>query len=179
MPIVPTVFAYFDTRPGLDQWLRKTSQVYVKKKRLGLMDFAAPQEVMQMKLEQPRGVTIAVGRLDARCMVGLSYRPKLFPLKLTRVPVRIIDKQNNTVSALVNITIFKDAYIQLEPYDRAQPPLPFHQGALQNSKAIARNIEDHFQAVRLANAVAELFQEALKLEMEIVRDAIAEGEVKH
>jgi hypothetical protein len=157
MPIVPTVFAHFQTRPGLDGWLRKTSQVYVPRKRVGLMDLASPTEVMQFALEEPRGVTIAVGRLDARCLVGLTYRPKLFPLKLSRVPARILDRQNNSVAALVNITIFKDATLELEPFDARQPALPFKRGALQNSKAIARNIEDHYQAVRLANQFAELF----------------------
>jgi hypothetical protein len=157
VPIVPTVFAHFETRPGLDAWLRRTSQVYVPRKRIGLMDFASPPEVMQMKLEQPRGVTIAVGRLDARCLVGLTYRPKLFPIKLSRVPARIVDRQNNSVAALVNITVFKDATIDIEPWNAEQPALPFSKGALQNSKAIARNIEDHYQAVRLANQFAELF----------------------
>ena len=157
IPIIPTVFAHFETRPGLDKYLEHSNQVYVVRKRIGLMDFAAPAEVLQMKLEEPRGVTIAAGRLDVRCMVGLSYRPKLFPIKLMRMPVRIIDKQNNTVSALVNLTIFKDASIELSPYDNAQPSLPFTQGRLQNSKMIARNIEDHYQAVRLASAFAEFF----------------------
>jgi hypothetical protein len=157
IPIVPTVFAFFDTRPGIDGWLRKTSQVYVPRKRIGLMDFASPAEVMQLKLEQPRGVTIAVGRLDARCLVGLTYRPKLFPMKVSRVPVRIIDRQNNTVAALVNLTIFRDATLEIEPFNAEQPSLPFSKGALQNSKAIARNIQDHYEAVRIANQFAELF----------------------
>jgi hypothetical protein len=157
MPIVPTVFAHFETRPSLDAWLRRTSQVFVPRKRLGLMDFAAPPEVMQFRLEEPRGVTIAVGRLDVRCMVGMTYRAKLFPLKLSRVPARIIDRQNHTVSALINIMIYKDASIEIEPWDARQPELPFRRGALQNSRQIARNIEDHFQAARVANALAEMF----------------------
>ncbi len=157
MPIVPTVFAHFETRPGLDGWLRRTSQVYVPRKRIGLIDFASPPEVMQLKLEEPRGVTIAVGRLDARCLVGLTYRPKLFPIKLSRVPARIVDRKAHTVAALVNITLYKDATLDIEPFDGNQPALPFARGALQNSKAIARNIEDHYQAVRLANQFAELF----------------------
>ncbi len=157
MPIIPTVFAHFETRPGLDSYLERANQIYVPKKRIGLLDFAAPAEVLQMKLEEPRGVTIAAGRLDVRCMVGLTYRPKLFPIKLSRMPVRIIDKQNNTVTALINITIFKDASIEIAAFDDDQPPLPFTRGRLQNSKLIARNIEDHYQAVRLASAFAELF----------------------
>lgn len=157
MPIVPTVFAHFETRPSMTSYLNNAKQVYVPKKRIGLLDFAAPAEVMQMKLEEPRGVTLALGRLDVRCMIGLTYRPKLFPIKLSRVPTRIIDKQNNTVNALVNIIIFKDASIELQPWRDETTELPFTQGRLMNSKAIAQNIEDHYQAVRLANAVAELF----------------------
>ncbi len=157
MPIIPTVFAHFETRPGLDDYLERANQVYVPKKRIGLLDFAAPAEVLQLKLEEPRGVTIAVGRLDVRCMVGLTYRPKLFPIKLSRLPARIIDRNNNTVSALINLTIFKDASIEIEAHKSAAVDLPFTKGRLQNSKAIARNIEDHYQAVRLASAFAELF----------------------
>jgi hypothetical protein len=157
IPIVPTVFAHFDTRPGLDGWMRRASQVYVPRKRIGLMDFASPPEVMQMRLEEPRGVTIAVGRLDARCLVGLTYRPKLFPIKISRVPARIVDRKNNVVTALINLTLYKDASLEIEPFDGSQPALPFGKGALQNSRAIARNIEDHYQAVRLANQFAELF----------------------
>lgn len=173
MPIIPTVFAHFETRPGLDSYLSRANQVFVPRKRIGLLDFAAPAEVLQMKLEEPRGVTIAAGRLDVRCMVGLSYRPKLFPITLKRLPVRIIDKQNNTVSALVNLTIFKDASIEILPFDSDQTALPFTQGRLMNSKLIARNIDDHYQAVRLASAFAELFglKKAAPKKIPPIRDA--------
>jgi hypothetical protein len=43
------------------------------------------------------------------------------------------------------------------PFDSNQPELPFKQGRFKNGKQIARNIDDHFQAVRLASAFAELF----------------------
>jgi hypothetical protein len=55
----------------------------------------------------------------------------------------------------IDLIIYKDASIEINAVDGTS--LPFSQGRLQNSKAIARNIEDHYQAVRLANAVAELF----------------------
>ncbi len=168
MTIVPTVFAHFETRPNLGDYLEAMNQVYVPKKRVGLIDFAAPAQVMQLKLEQPAGMTIAVGRLDARCLIGLRYRPKLFPIQLMRLPARIIDRSNKTVSALVNITIYKDASIDVTPFDSSQPTLPLTSGRLQNSKAIARNIEDHFQAVRLANAFAELF--GMKAPSSIMKD---------
>ena len=155
MPIVPTVFAHFDTRPNLADYLGRTNQVYVPKKRIGLLDFAAPAEVLNLQLES--GTRIAVGRLDGRCLIGLRYRPKLFPIQLMRLPARIIDKKNNTVSALINLTIFKDASIEIVPFDKGQPPLPFKDGRFKTGAQIARNIDDHFQAVRLANAFAELF----------------------
>jgi hypothetical protein len=157
MTIVPTVFAHFETRPNLADYLGRMNQVYVPKKRLGIVDFAAPAEVLQLTLEQPAGTRIAVGRLDARCLIGLRYRPKLFPIELKRLPVRIVGSKNETVAALVNITIYKDASLDVEPFDESQPPLPFRSGRLKNASQIARNIEDHFQALRLANAFAELF----------------------
>jgi len=157
MSIVPTVFAYFESRPNLADYLGRMSQVYVPKKRIGIIDFAAPAEVMQLSLEQPAGTKIAIGRLDARCLIGLRYRPKLFPIELKRLPARIVNSKNGSVAALINVTIYKDASIDIAPYDAAQPPLPFTSGRLKNAKQIERNIEDHFQAVRLANAFAELF----------------------
>ncbi len=155
MPIVPTVFAHFDTRPNLADYLGRTNQVYVPRKRIGLIDFAAPPEVLNLQLES--GTRIAVGRLDGRCLIGLRYRPKLFPIQLMRLPARIIDKNNKTVSALINLTIFKDASIEIVPFDKDQPELPFKDGRFKNGAQIARNIDDHFQALRLANAFAELF----------------------
>ncbi len=157
MTIVPTAFAHFESRPGMMSYVEDMKQVYVPRKRIGLIDFAAPDRVLQLPLDKPAGTTIAIGRLDARCLIGLKYRPRLFPIELKRLPVRIIDKKNNTVSALVNIYIYKDASIDVVPFDKSQPALPFKAGALKNSKVIARNIEDHFQAARLANAFAELF----------------------
>ncbi len=157
MSIVPTVFAYFESRPNLADYLGRMSQVYVPKKRIGIIDFAAPAEVMQLSLEQPAGTKIAIGRLDARCLIGLRYRPKLFPIELKRLPARIVNSKNGSVAALINVTIYKDASIDIAPYDASQPPLPFTSGRLKNAKQIERNIEDHFQAVRLANAFAELF----------------------
>jgi outer membrane biosynthesis protein TonB len=157
MSIVPTVFAHFETRPNLADYLGRMNQVYVPKKRLGIIDFAAPAEVMQLTLEQPAGTKIAVGRLDARCLIGLRYRPKLFPIELKRLPARIINSKNASVAALINVTIYKDASIDIAPFDASQPALPFSSGRLKNAKQIERNIEDHFQAVRLANAFAELF----------------------
>lgn len=157
MSIVPTVFAHFETRPNLADYLGRMSQVYVPRKRIGLVDFAAPAEVLQLQLEQPAGTKIAVGRLDVRCLIGLRYRPRLFPIQLKRLPARIVDKNNKSVAALVNITIYKDASLEVVPFDGNQPELPFKAGRLKNAKQIERNIEDHFQAVRLANAFAELF----------------------
>jgi len=156
MTIVPTAFAHFETRPGLADYISRLNQVYVPKKRLGVIDFAAPADVIQLPLEHPQNGRIAIGRLDARCMIGLKYRPRLFPIQLIRMPARLM-RGNDSVAALVNITIFKDASLEIAPYNAEQPPLPFTEGRLKNSKAIARNIDDHFQAVRLANAFAELF----------------------
>ena len=155
--ILPSVFNHFSTRPALGSYLGDAKLVAVQKKRIGALDFAAPAKVLQMDLEQPRGVRLAVGRLDVRCMIGLSFQRKLFPLVLKRLPMRIVDAQGNSVALLANLTIYKDASIELVPWDSKQAPLPFTQGRLKNSKAIAKNIEDHFQAARLASSLAELF----------------------
>ena len=112
-------------------------------------------DVMQFELEEPRGVKLAFGRLDARCLIGFKYGSRLFPIVLLRAPARIIDKQNNAVSALVNITVFKDASIEVSAADGTA--LPFTKGRLKNAKAIQDNIEDHYEAARLARSIADLF----------------------
>ncbi len=157
MSIVPTVFAHFDSRPGMSSYVGGLDQVIVPKRRIGFIDVAAPADVLSLPLDVPTGGRIAIGRLDARCVMGLKYRPRLFPIQLMRVPARIM-KGNTSVAALVNINIYKDASIDIELHKDAEAvTLPYTKGYLKNSKAIARNIDDHFQAVRLANAFAELF----------------------
>lgn len=158
--IIPTVLAGFETRPSLGRYVDDIAQVIgrtrdVGPKRLGFVELALPNEVLQIELEDPRGVRIAVGRLDAKCLVGFKYASKLFPFSITRAPVRIIDNQNNSVAALVDVTFFKDASLEITSADGAT--LPFKKARLKNANDIKRNIQDHYEAARLAKGIAEVF----------------------
>lgn len=158
--IVPTVLAGFATRPSLGRYVDDVTQIIsrsrdVGPKRLGFVELALPNEVLQIELEEPRGVRIAVGRLDAKCLVGFKYASKLFPFSVARAPVRILDNQNNSVSALVDVTFFKDASLELTSSDGSV--LPFKKARLKNGNDIQRNIQDHYEAARLAKGIAEAF----------------------
>lgn len=158
--IIPTVLAGFETRPSLGKYVDGVTQIIsrsrdVGPKRLGFVELSLPNEVLQIELEEPRGVRIAVGRLDAKCLVGFKYASKLFPFSIARAPVRIIDKQNNSVAALVDVTFFKDASLEITSADGTV--LPFKRARLKNGNDIQRNIQDHYEAARLAKGIAEVF----------------------
>lgn len=157
--VVPTVLVPFDTRPGLGEYIEGVSQIVSRKhrgvKRAGPVEFALPAEVLQMELDAPRGVRIAIGRLDGRCMVGFRYSRQLFPLTLHRVPVRIIDHQNRTAEALVDVTLFKDGSFELAHKDG--DALPFDGGRLKNAESIKSTIENHYAAARALKEMAGWF----------------------
>jgi hypothetical protein len=152
--------AGFETRPSLGRYIDDIAQIIGRNrdtdpKRIGFVEMALPNDVLQLELEEPRGVRIAVGRLDARCLVGFRYASKLFPFTINRAPVRIIDSQNRTVSALVDVTFFKDVSLEIVSADGTE--LPFKRGRLKNGNNIQRNIQDHYEAARLAKGIAEAF----------------------
>jgi hypothetical protein len=158
--IVPTVLAGFDTRPDLGGYLNRMQQISIRDrnqlpKRIGWVELALPNDVLQLPLEEPHGVKIAVGRLDAKCLVGFKYAGTLFPFTIQRAPVRIIDAMNNTVNALVDVTFYKDVSMEITSVDGT--PLPFKRARLKNGNAIQKNIEDHYEAARLAKSIADLF----------------------
>jgi hypothetical protein len=157
--VVPTVLGGFQTRPSLGGYLNDIKQVISRDrtqspKRIGFVEMSLPNEVLQIELEEPRGVRIAVGRLDARCLIGFKYASGLFPFSVLRAPVRIIDGQNNSVSALVDVTFYKDVSLEVTAVDGTE--LPFKRARLKNGNDIQRNIQDHYEAARLAKGLAEL-----------------------
>ena len=159
IPIVPTVFAGFPTRPGIMGYLDDVQLIQArdrsKIRRIGFVELALPNDVMQIELEEPHGVRLAFGRLDGRCLIGFKYGSQLFPVVLLRTPARVIDKQNNSVSALINVTVFKDATVEISAADGTE--LPFTRGRIKNARAIQANIQDHYEAARLARSIADLF----------------------
>jgi hypothetical protein len=156
--IVPTALAGFRTRPDLGDYLDDMSQIVSRERRglrrLGFAEMALPNEVMHLELDEPRGVRLAVGRLDGRCLVGIKYASNLFPVALLRAPIRIVDGTNAS-SALVDFVLYKDVSFEMRSVDGTV--LPFTKGRLKNGKAITQNIEDHYQAARFAKAVADAF----------------------
>lgn len=156
--VVPTVLMPFQARPSLGEYLDGVSQVVSRRRggvqRAGPVEFALPATVLQMGVDEPRGVRVALGHLDGRCLVGLKYTKELFPLTLSRVPLRVVDHANRSQSALVTITLFKDASFALEVLEGS---LPFDEGRLANAKGIANSIEQHYAAARAFKEIAGWF----------------------
>lgn len=156
--VVPTVLMPFRARPSLGEYLDGVSQVVSRRRgtvaRAGPVEFALPATVLQMDVDDPRGVRVALGHLDGRCLVGLKYTKQLFPLTVSRVPMRVVDHANRSQSALVDITLYKDASFSLEVIEGS---LPFHQGSLANAKGIRDTIEQHYAAARVLKEVAGWF----------------------
>lgn len=154
--IVPTVLSGFRTRPDLGDYLDSMSHIVSREKkslrRLGFGEVALDNHVLQLELDDPAGTRLAVGRLDARCLVGFKYTANLFPMTLVRAPVRIVEGTRAS-SHLVDFVLYKDVSFEMRSVDGTV--LPFTKGRLKNGKAIAQNVEDHFQAARLAKSFAE------------------------
>lgn len=156
--VVPTVLMPFKARPSLGDYLDEVSQVVSRRRggveRAGPVEFALPATVLQMDVDEPRGVRVALGHLDGRCLVGLKYTKQLFPMTLSRVPMRVVDHANRSQSALVSITLFKDASFELEVIEGS---LPFSKGSLANAKRISDTIEQHYAAARALKEMAGWF----------------------
>lgn len=160
--LMPTVLMPFETKPSLSDYLEGTGQV-VKRyrsgiKRTGRVEFILPQEVLQLEVERPDDVRISVGRLDARCLIGVNFSKQIFPLEMRRAPIRILNTDTlATHDALVNITLYKDASFDIELVDDKAKPLPFTSGRLKNADAIERSIRDHYAAADALKSVAGFF----------------------
>lgn len=156
--IMPTVLMPFDTRPGLGDYLGGVSQIVSRKRRgikkAGPVEFALPASVLQMGLESPSGVRIALGHLGGRCLVGMKYSRQLFPIELMKVPARVMDNGGRTQTALVHIKLYKDASFDIIAEEGS---LPFSSGRLGNADEIASNIQSHYSAARTFREVAGWF----------------------
>jgi hypothetical protein len=157
--IVPTVLMPFKTRPGLGDYLKRMRQVVWRHRRnvrpMGPVEFALPAETLQMPLDHPPGVRAIVGRPEGRCLVGMKYSRQLFPFSLKHVPIRLLDKRNKTVDAVVDIRFYKDGSFNIKSRDGTK--LPFLKGRLKNSKGIKRTIEEHYNAARTLKDIAGWF----------------------
>lgn len=165
--IVPTVLLPFETRPSLGDYVDQTTQV-VKRgrsgvRRVGSVEMAIPQEVLQLPLDMPPSARLAVGHLDGRCLVGFSYTrgsKDLFPITLHRVPIRMMFA-GKTSKALVDFTLNRDATFAVKLHDKVdaqkQGNLLFKFGRLQNGVGIQNTIASHIQAAKTLSEVASWF----------------------
>lgn len=115
--------------------------------------FVLPQEVLPLGLDAPAGALIAAGRADARCLVGVHFDPaRFFPLRFSRIPVRIVDTDDRVRTALVDVALYDDATFRLTW--REGDPLPFVSGALYDHATVGRNLREHYAAARALRDLA-------------------------
>lgn len=154
--VVPTALMPFRSRPALGDYLKDVAQVSLRRrrgeKRAGPVEFALPAGVLQLEIDKPAGARIALGLLAGRCVVGLRYSPKLFPLTLSRVPARIVGPGLPGTASVVSVTLRKDGSFTL--VHEEGDALPFRSGHLKNHREIAGNIENHFAAARVIKEMA-------------------------
>ena len=157
--IVPTVLSPFKTRASLRSYLPRIKQVVSRRtnkvRRLGPVEFALPAEPIRLYLDSPKGWTAVLGKIEGRCLVGVKYTSRLFPLELRGVPARLLNSSGRTVDAVVNIKLYKDASFSIRSTDGVR--LPFSQGRLKNSKGIKKTIADHYAAADALKNVAGWF----------------------
>lgn len=165
--IVPTVLLPFETRPSLGDYIDQTTQVVKRARsgvrRVGGVEMAIPQEVLQLPLDMPPGGRLAVGHLDGRCLIGFSYTrgsKDLFPITLTRVPIRMMFGKK-TSRALVDFTMNRDATFSVKLHDKVdadkQGELLFKFGRLKNGVGIQNTISSHINAAKTLSEVASWF----------------------
>lgn len=118
---------------------------------LGRIEIALPAELTLVQLDEPKGAVFALGREDARCLVGMSWGERVFPLTFTRVPARYVDDSDRVVPVLIDVTLGADGRFTLR--QRGGEPLAIEGGALYDREAVARNLKGRAAGAQIVRQV--------------------------
>ena len=119
----------------------------------GRWSFALPQGSLPIVLDAPKGVLLAAGRDDRRCVVDVDVTPKtFFPLRFLQVPLRIVDQNDRVHATVVDVRLFDDGTFRLSRV--AGDALPFQEGALYDHETVGRNLRRHYLGARLLRDMA-------------------------
>tara|TARA_B100000683_G_scaffold276156_2_gene329224 strand:- start:2053 stop:3096 length:1044 start_codon:yes stop_codon:yes gene_type:complete len=160
LKVVPTVLAPFSAQSDIMEYLEGVTQVLQRRrkevKRIAPFEMALPGEVLVLDIEAPVTMKVALGFLDARCLIGFSYTPKkLFPFTLHQVPMRFMDENGNMLKVVADAVFHRDATVELVQH--SGDPLLFESVQLKNSDAIKTNIDVHYAMAGVVKDVAGFF----------------------
>ncbi len=118
---------------------------------LGFLEMALPPNEVIIQLDQPAGAVFAVGRRDARCLVGFSWGAKVFPLRFRSLPARYVGPDDEVREVLMDVVLHKDGSFDVSVQDG--DALPFTTGILYDQRAVARNLQQRATGARLVRDV--------------------------
>ena len=160
LKVVPTVLAPFSAQSDIMEYLEGVTQVLQRRRNVvkwvAPFEMALPGEVLVLDIEAPVTMKVALGFLDARCLIGFSYTPKkLFPFTLHQVPMRFMDENGNMLKVVADAVFHRDATVELVQH--SGDPLLFESVQLKNSDAIKTNIDVHYALAGVVKDVAGFF----------------------
>ena len=119
----------------------------------GRWSFALPQGSLPIVLDAPKGVLLAAGQDDRRCVVDVDITPRtFFPLRFLQIPLRIVDENDRVHTTVVDVALFENGTFRLTRV--AGDPLPFIEGALYDHETVGRNLRRHYLGARLLRDMA-------------------------
>lgn len=141
---------YADLTPvGLfpPRYLDEVAQIARDGDRLGRIEMALPTREVVVQLDHPAGAVFAVGRRDARCLVGFSWSRDVFPLRFRNLPTRYIDADDRVRELVMDVVLHVDATFEVTVVSGDE--LPFTKGALYDQHAVARNLQQRATGARV------------------------------
>lgn len=141
---------YADLTPvGLfpPRYLDEVAQVGRDKATLGRIEMALPAREVIVQLDEPEGAVFAVGRRDARCLVGFSWSRDVFPLRFRNLPARYVAADDSVRELVMDVVLHMDASFELTVVSGDE--LSFSRGVLYDREAVARNLEQRATGARV------------------------------
>lgn len=114
---------------------------------LGRFEMALPRREVIVLLDEPAGAVFALGRRDARCVVGFSWAREVFPLSFRSMPAHYIDARDDVREVLVDVKLHADATFTLQVVEG--DALGFTSGSLYDREAVSRNLQQRALGARV------------------------------
>lgn len=114
---------------------------------LGRFEMALPAHEVVVQLDTPAGGVFALGRRDARCVVGFSWARAVFPLTFRSMPARYIGADDDVREVLVDVKLYADASFTLKVLEGDE--LGFTRGTLYDHEAVSRNLQQRALGARV------------------------------
>jgi hypothetical protein len=137
------------------RYARGMAQVIERKRDgvapLGHLEFAMPPREVPIPMDIPEGSIFAVGRPDARCIIGFSWTDEVFPMTFKGIPARYVDRADNVYEVLIEVKVHKDGTFRVRVEDG--DPLPFTKGALYDHVNVSKKMRSQATGARVVRDV--------------------------